>query len=121
QALFAVVAELAHEVSVRVHDPDMLFRIVGTDLDVVRPAPNVVPLRPVFDHVPFAVEHYDDVVPPPIDSRAAIASVGIRPAVAGGGARGFAQRHPSADRVLDAGSDLGQPGCFDVLRKHGQL
>jgi hypothetical protein len=84
----AVVAELADEVVVGVDDPDVLFRIVGADLHVVRPAPDRVPLRPVFDHLAVAVEHDDDVLPSPVDagrplrpSAAALPPLGVALAV----------------------------------------
>ena len=116
EALLAVVRELADEVVVGIHDPDVLFRIVGADLDVVRPSPDLVPLRPVFDHLAVAIEHDNDVIPAPIDARPAlvpIASVGAigiprhsggvgNAAAARGGAGGLAQRHalPTGNLML---------------------
>ena len=73
--LLAVVGELGDEVVVGIDDPDVLFRIVGADLDVVRPAPNLVPLRPVLDHLAVAIEHHDYVLPSPVDARPAVAAV----------------------------------------------
>src|SRR4029450_2130927 len=72
EALFPVVRELADEVVVRVHDPDVLLRIVWADLHVVRTAPDAVPLRPVLDHLAIAIEDHDDVLPPPVDTRTAV-------------------------------------------------
>ena len=76
EALLAVVRELADEVVVGIHDPDVLLRIVGADLHIVWPAPDLVPLRPVLrvDHLAIAIEHDDDVLPSPVDARPAIAS-----------------------------------------------
>ena len=102
--------ELADEVVVGVHDPDVLFRIVGADLHVVRPAPDLVPLRPVFDHLAVAIEDHDDVLPSPIDARPAVAPIGCGLAAAGCGTGGFAHRQAAADGELDARPDLRKPG-----------
>src|SRR5215472_10511302 len=44
KALRAVVREFADEMVIGIHDPDMLFGIVGADLNVVGPSPDFVPL-----------------------------------------------------------------------------
>src|SRR6185369_14136878 len=87
EALFPVVAELADEVVVRVDDPDVLLRIVGADLHVVRPSPDAVPLRPVLDHLAVAIEDDDDVLPAPVDARTAVAAISVCLAGARCGAR----------------------------------
>lgn len=47
QALLAVVRELADKMRVGIDDPDVLLRIVRADLDVMRAAPDAIPLRPI--------------------------------------------------------------------------
>ena len=89
----------------------------------MRPAPDLVPLRPVFDHLAVAIEHDDDVLPSPIDARPAVAPIGCGLAAAGCGTGGLAHRHAAADGELDAGPDLRQPGgsAPAPARQHGQL
>ena len=65
----SIVGELVDHMSVRVHDPHVLFRIVGADLHVMRPVPEIVPLRPFLDDVAFGIHDEDAVLPPPVDAR----------------------------------------------------
>src|SRR3989442_315408 len=102
------------------NDPDVLCEIVGADLHVVRPVPDLVPLRPVFDHVAVAIEHHDDVLPTPINARPAGAPICGGFAPAGGGAGGFAQRYAGTYGGLDARPNLRKPGGFEPRRKHRQ-
>src|SRR6185436_4992769 len=110
--LLAVMRELADEVVVGIHDPDVLLRIVGADLDVVWPAPDLVPLRPGFrlDHLAIAIEHVDDVLPSPVDAGPAIAPIRVGFASARCGTGGFACRQTAADGELDARPNLRKPG-----------
>ena len=121
EALLAIVGELGDEVVVGVDDPEMFLGIVGAHLDVVRAAPDRVPLRPVFDHLAVAIEDHDDVLPAPIDARPAGASVRGGLAAAGSGAGGLAHGHSRTHWELQAGPDLRKSGCFDPGREHRQL
>ena len=68
QQLFAVVGELEDRVTVVVDDVDVLLRIVRADVDRMRPAQHLVPLRPVLDDVAVAVDHEDAVRPEEVDA-----------------------------------------------------
>src|SRR4030095_8851258 len=112
QTLFAVMRELADEVVIGIHDPDIFFRIVGADLDVVRPAPDLVPLRPVLrlDPLDIAIDEVDDELPSPSNPRPAISSISCSDAAAGCGTGRFAYRQTAADGELDARPNLRKPG-----------
>ena len=71
--LLSIVGELVYRMPVRVHDPDVFFRIVGADLHVMRPVPEIVPLRPLLDDVAFGIHDQDAVLPPPVYARPTIA------------------------------------------------
>ena len=63
--LLAVVGEFEDLLHHVVDHPDVLFRIVGTDLDVVRAAAaleEVIPLRPVLQQLAVAVDHQNAVL-----------------------------------------------------------
>ncbi len=75
QQLLAVVREDEHRVAVVVHDEDALLRIVRADVDRVRTAEHLVPLRPRLDDVPLRVGDVDDVRP--LEVGAVDADVGV--------------------------------------------
>ena len=76
QQLLAVVAELEECLVVVVHDPDVLLRIVGADVDRVRTPEHLVPLRPLLDDVALRVEDEEEMLPARIDPEASF--VGLR-------------------------------------------
>src|SRR6188472_1655176 len=123
QPLFAIMRELADEVVVGIHDPYVLFRIVGADLHVVWPAPDLVPLGPVrfIDDLAVAIEHVDDVLPSPVNAGPAIASISRGFAAARCGTGGFACRQAAADGELDARPNLRKPGGPAPQLKDRQL
>src|SRR5882762_9118428 len=63
QQLAAVMRESVYGVHVVVHDPHVLFRIVGADVDGVRAAEDFVPLLPSLEDVSVAVVYDEAVLP----------------------------------------------------------
>jgi hypothetical protein len=61
--LLAVVGELVDRVRVVVDDPDVLLRVIRTDVDGVRALEHLVPLRPLFDDLALRVDDDDRVFP----------------------------------------------------------
>src|SRR5467141_3654519 len=63
QQLAAVMSESVYGVHVVVHDPHVLFRIVGADVNGVRAAEDFVPLFPSLEDVSVAVVYDEAVLP----------------------------------------------------------
>src|SRR4029453_7562037 len=99
------------------------LRSVGAYLDVVWPAPDLVPLGPVrfIDDLAVAIEHVDHVLPSPVNAGPAIASISRGFAAARCGAGGFACRQAAADGELDARPNLRKPGGPAPQLKDRQL
>ena len=70
--LLAVVGELVDGVHVVVDDPHVLLRIVGADVDRVRPLEDLVPLRPLLDDVALRVDDDEAVLPAGVHAELAI-------------------------------------------------
>ena len=65
--LLAVVREFENLIHFVVHDPHMLFRIIGADPHLVRPASackQMVPLRPVLDQRAVRIDNQNAVLQP---------------------------------------------------------
>ena len=98
-----------------VHQPHVLFRIVGADEDRVRPLPHRIPLGPRVDDLAVGVDDHEVVLPEGVDAELA----GVQPeaifrelasAAVGGRARGggVSHWHPSfSERVREARPELG--------------
>ena len=118
QELAAVVAELVDGVAFGVHDPHVLLRIVRADLDVVRPHPHLVPLRPAFDDLAARVDRDHAVLPAPVLPRCArprtVQFVPVRDGVAG-----LPQRQPEHGK-FQAGSYLRQLDRLRTRREERQ-
>ena len=102
-----VVGELADRVPLRVDNPDVLLGIVGADLDVMRPHPDVVPLLERLGDHALAIQGEDTVLPSPVHAVHAVAR--LVPLVAvGDDAAGLPQRQPEYGK-LQAWPDLRKP------------
>src|ERR1700719_3321523 len=132
-ALLAVMREFADEVVIGIHNPDVLVPVVRADLNVMRPSPDFVPLRPVFDDLAVAIQDDNDVIPAPINAWpsvvpiSGVGAIGVlwhprgvgNAATAWRSAGGLAQRQAHSHRELDARPKLRKPGGLE-LRKFRQ-
>ena len=119
QQPLAVVAENENGVTVVVDDPHALLRIVGADVDGMRPAQHLVPLRPVLDNVAVRVDDDDAVLPAEVLAGLADVRIVAHSPVALERARrarrrGVAPRQPS-DREFDVRPELRQLDLFRSL------